>query len=381
MAYRRKRRAADKSLSKTNRTKTVRIGGVRLSPEDQFDSTVSIQLPLSSDFSDVFPLQGCAMMQWGGSSPGAIGQGLDALPVGVSIIPQPGPPVLGAFSGISAGEFTQFWGQTTAAGQYFLPCSLNLQIAFDVRVWSGFQDLVPWGMTMMDVLQGLMRYHFRLESKARIIRASGQIEECMFELKDITPQIGFTSTCPDIGGDSGTGIGGGTGTISDGWMQSCALPPVGNGAIQYHIYYTIPQVAANKCFWRLQGLNYHPINQAPGLINGPYGQDPNFGIDRNNSYPIDNYFEYGDKIYIEGINVIHNPFWGVPNCGYSWIIDSDGDGVPDNAFGTWILDENGNIAYPPEGFNDNNADADGSVAYNGNLMTQTPCEPKLLNVV
>jgi hypothetical protein len=381
MAYRRKRRAADKSLSKTNRTKTVRIGGVKLSPEDQFDSTVSIQLPLSSDFSDQFPLQGCALMQWGNDSPGTYGTGVGALPIGPSITLQPGPPVLGAFSGISAAEFTQFWGQTTNAGQYFLPCSLNLQIAFDVKVVSG-DGGIPWGMTMMDLLQGLMKHHFRLESKARIIRASGQIEECMFELKDITPQIGFTSTCPDIGGDSGTGIGGGTGTISDGWMQSCALPPVGNGAIQYHIYYTIPQVAANKCFWRLQGLNYHPINQVPGMVNGPYGQDPNFGIDRNNSYPIDNYFEYGDKIYMEGINVIQNPYWGTPMCGYSILIDEDGDGVADNAFGTWVLDENGNIAYPPGNPETiNSADADGSVAYNGNLKTMVPSEPKLLDVV
>lgn len=352
MAYRKSRQSGQrKRRSAKTKTKQLVIPPV-ITREGETLQLPVLQMPQSSVVD-----QGCQLMNWGNSvgSPSSGNYGPD---IQLNIA----PPTDGQYSDITVADFLQYWGTTTAAGQYFLPASGTFNFNFQLLMWTG--SPVPSNWYLMAVLPGLMWYSVRLFSKARVIRSNGSVEECWFELKNILPSYAFESNPPD-GSDSGFGIGFGGGPFSGGTQQSWMLDGSeflqNMGTEAYHYYFHVQNVPIDQCLWRLPGLTFHNSASNLGSVNGPNGNDANFGVDINQSIPFPNHFNYGDRIQLEGITAQINPFWGFEMCPYSFGVDWDGDGVTDDYYGTNLYDENGNLA--------------GSVPAGGPLQTMLPSSP------
>ena len=350
MAYRKSRQSGQrKRRSAKTKTKQLAIPPV-VTREGETLQLPVLQMPQSSVVND-----SCQLMNWGNT--GSPAQGNFGPEIQLNI----GPPTSGNFSDISMPDFLQYWGTTTAAGQYFLPASGTFNFNFQLLMWTS--SPVPSNWSLIAVLPGMMWYSVRLISKARVIRATGEIEECWFELKNIMPSYAFESNPPDDE-DSGFGVGTGGGPFGGGTQQSWMLDGSeyleNIGAQAYHYYFHVQNIPIDQCLWRFQGLTFHPSGQSLGSVNGPNGNDSNFGIDINQSIPFPNHFNYGDRIKLEGISAQINPFWGFEMCGFSFGVDLNQDGMTDY-FGTWVFDENGNPSPNP--------------SFGGPLQTMIPSSP------
>lgn len=348
MAFRR-RKTADRTRSKGSKTKSLKLPPMPSQDGASFMNPQVIQLPTNPP-----PNESCQLMYW---TQGSAGQGT----LGPQIQLNPEPPTSGAFSNISILEFQQYWGTTDANGAYFLPASgtINLNFDFIMNSNNGVPPNGSW--SLIATMPGMMFYSLRLTSKAKIIRVGGEVEECWFEVKNIVPYLAFTSIVPGSDNyDVVIGSGGGFGGNFNTWMQDGSNFLDG---IAYQYYFQIQQLPLNKCLWRMQGLSFHPPGQSLGFVSGPYGNDANFGLNMNQSYPITNYFNYGDKIYLEGITASINPWWDFNMCSYSLQVDLDGDGIDDN-YGNWLFDADGNIV--------------GTSPSGGPLQTMIPSSPIMI---
>ena len=318
MAYRKRRGSAERVEKPGRRGAKTRNVTMNLERNlGELPQPTVVQLPVQ-------PMQlpsACALMQWGTSTPGSgtnFAQGGPAMQVNVA------PPVVGTFAGISALEFTQYWGVQNAAGSYFLPASINLNINFDLVAWASTPQ--PWAWCFWDLYPGMFKRFVRIFSKARIIRATGEVEECWFEAKNFIPFFGYGYPCVfDSDGNNTSYLQCPTQGDIDGWASGLSN--------YYHFYVGLNQYPIEKCLWKLQGLTFHSPNQSPAEVNPgpstpfPYGPDNNFGLDMNASLPVTNNWNYGDRIIIEGVNAQVNPYWGITQCSYEVGIDGDNDGI------------------------------------------------------
>lgn len=329
MALRKKRQPAQRRASLRNqKTKSYTVmippdPSVNMGDRAMMPST-SFVMPLNPPPDDT-----CQLMYWGGSSSGTQGTGLNSFPIGVDIQLNVAPPLLGPFSNISIQEFNQYWGQTSAAGQYFLPASVNLNLNFDFIITSQGGTPQNGSWQLYSLLPGMSVYNFRLTSKARVIRVNGSVENYHFELKNFHPALAFTSHPME------PGSGGGFGGVGNDWMQNGSSYLNPDTQYAHHWYFILGQIPVERCLWRYDNLTFHPQNQGLSLVNGPYGLDANFGVNMNQSIPITNYFEYGDRIILDGITAHVNPFWGYESCPFAFAIDEDGDGIADSYFGDY----------------------------------------------
>lgn len=254
----------------------------------------------------------------------------------------PEPPISGNFANISVMEFQQFWGATTAAGQYFLPASGSINMSFDLVMTTSPTPPSNGTWALFGIMPGMMFYSLRLTSKALVKRVDGTVIPCWFEVKNLLPFLAFDGSwgVNDGGGYGIGGVGNWTGGSGEPWMQD------GTGYLPeyaYHYHFAPQQIPLHKCLWRYEGQVFHPAGQGLDGVNGPYGLDANFGLDMNQSLPFPNNFEYGDIIYLEGINASINPWWGFDMCSYAIGVDSDDDGVPDDYYGDYLYNEDGAV--------------------------------------
>lgn len=352
MAFRR-RKTADRTRSKGSKTKSLKLPPMPSQDGSSFMNPPVVQLPTNPP-----PNESCQLMSWSGNA--------SQSGFGPQIQLNPEPPTSGTFSNLTVMEFQQYWGTTDANGTYFLPASGTINLNFDFTMWSN-NGVPPNGnWSLIATMPGMMFYSLRLTSKAKIIRATGEVEECWFEVKNIVPYLAFTNF---VGGDSdydidiGPGGGGSSSGVPFGWMQDGTSFLSGFGPYAYKYYFQIQQLPLNKCLWRMYGQTFHPSGQPLGSVNGPYGLDANFGLNMNQSVPITNYFNYGDKIYLEGITASINKWWGFEMCGFSWTGDIDLDGVTEY-YGTWVLDQSGNISE--------------NISFGGPLQTMIPSSPIMI---
>ena len=334
MAFRR-RKTAERRATKRNKTKPFTLPPLPSQDGNTFSSPSVVQLPTNPP-----PDNTCQLMQWGTSnSPVQVSVGGPGY--GPQIQLNPEPPNFGAFSNITPMEFQQFWGTTDANGNYFLNASASINLNFDILMSTSPTQPLNGNWSLFTVLPGMMYYSIRLTSKARVKKIDGSIINCWFEVKNIIPFMGYTSTPPGEF-EGGIDIGGGSvwGGFNQTWLQdgSGFLP---NNHLQF--FFSIQQLSISKCLWANQGLVFHPQGQPLGGVNGSYGLDANFGLDMNQSIPLVNDFSYGEIIYLEGITASINPWWGFENCSYAVAVDQDGDGLPDDYYGTYISDPMGNI--------------------------------------
>lgn len=259
---------------------------------------------------------GCALMQWGSLTPGS---GQTASTAGPSIQLNVAPPLYGTFAGIDPIEFTQFWGVQAPNGSYPLNASVNLNINFDLLAYTNSPS---WAWSFWDLYAGMFKFFVRMYSKARVVRVGGQVEECWFEVKNMIPFFGYRYPCLDNS------------------YLACEEDPFGVQALDnyYYFFVGLSDYPLEKCLWKLQGLTFHQPGQSPDEVTPgpatpyPYGPDANFGLDMNTSIPFLNDFSYGDKIFIEGINVQVNPFWGIEQCSYNVGVSNEGDTSPDDFY-------------------------------------------------
>jgi len=373
MAYRRTRQSGQKRKSNKISKQMSRKTPLRIPVlENKVDNQVkqlNVQVPSSSSNLN---LDDCALMAWGQSitaAPNAGGQG--GLPYGPDIQLNVAPPLPpNPFSDISPVEFLNYWGVQAPNGSYPLGASGNLNISYTVRIWTGSVNNLD-EFALMTLQPGMFMHCVRLTGKARLVKANGQEIQLHFEHKNSIPVIAYSSIDFNSGG-GGFGIGGG-GTGSGGSYPVYQPDPNGIKYIEFHCHDV--QVPIDKCFWKLSNLTYHAPGQSPGFVlpnpNWPfsYGIDANFGLNMNNSFPVSNHFEYGDRLIIENITAHANPFWGLKNCSYSIAVDEDGDGQADDFFGN-IVNVNGSGPAPVSGGN-----------AGGNLMTMLPSETKVLEFI
>ncbi len=367
MAYRRTRQSGQKRKSnkiskQISKTTPLRIPVLENKVDNQIKQ-LNVQFPSSSSSLD---LDDCCLMAWGAgvTAPG-IYSGQGGLPYGPDIQLNVAPPLPGSpFDDISPIEFLNYWGVQAPNGSYPLGASGNINISYSVRIWTGSINNLPT-LSLMSLTPGMYMHSIRLVGKARLVKASGQEIQLHFEHKNSIPFLAYSNLDINFGGFGG----------SDNYPvyqeDVAAVQQSGTKYIEFYVNDT--DVPLDKCFWKPSVLNSHPPGQSPGFVLPnptwpyPYGLDANFGLDMNNSFPITNFFGYGDKIIIENISAFANPFWGLKNCSYAISVDEDGDGQADDYYGN-VVEITGSGAAPVSG---GNAGA--------NLMTMLPSETKVLS--
>jgi len=360
MAFRR-RKTADRRTTKASKTKPFRIPPMPSQDSSVYAGPQVVQLPTNPP-----PDNSCQLMQWGTTyNSSQVGLGQEGY--GPQIQLNPEPPLFGNFAGIDVMEFQQYWGTTTQGGQYFLNASGSINLNFDLIMTThqGYPSNGTWGL--IAIMPGMMYYSLRLTSKALVKRTDGTVHPCWFEVKNLIPFLAFDGSWNPNQGSGGYGIGGVPGnwgtTGSEPWMQD------GTGYLPeyaYHYHFSVQQLPLHKCLWEYQGQVFHPAGQGLDGVNGPYGLDANFGLDMNQSLPFTNNWNYGDIIYLEGINAEINPWWGFEMCSYSIGVDSDDDGVPDDYYGDYLFSGQGGVVI---GVSNNTG---------GNLQTMVPGGPVTL---
>lgn len=359
MAYRRTRQSGQKRKSnkiskQTSKTTPLRIPVLENKVDNQIKQ-LNVQLPSSSSSLD---LDDCCLMAWGAgvTAPG-IYSGQGGLPFGPDIQLNVAPPLPGfPFDDISPIEFLNYWGVQSPNGSYYLGASGNINISYSVRIWTGSINNLPT-FGLISLTPGMYMHTIRLTGKARLVKASGEEIPLHFEHKNSIPFLAYSNM-----------------EISDGFGGSVDYPlfqesQAGEKYIEFYVNDT--DVPLDKCFWKTSYLTNHAPGQSPGFVMPnpawpyPYGVDANFGLNMNNSFPITNFFGYGDKLIIENISAFANPFWGLKNCSYSIGVDSDGDSQADDYYGN-IVD--GTTFAPVSGGN-----------AGSNLMTMLPSETKVLS--
>ena len=363
MAYRRTRQSGQKRKSnkiskQISKTTPLRIPVVDNKVDNQIKQ-LNVQVPSSSSSLN---LDDCCLMAWGSgvTSPGMY-SGLGGLPVGPDIQLNVAPPLPGSpFDDISPIEFLNFWGVQAPNGSYPLGASGNINISYSVRIWTGSINNLPI-FSLMSLTPGMYMHSIRLTGKARLVKASGQQIPLHFEHKNSIPFLAYTNM------NISTNFGG---SVDYPIFQESSS----GGEEKYiEFYVNDTDVPLDKCFWKPVNLNNHAPGQSPGFVLPnptwpyPYGIDANFGLDMNNSFPITNFFGYGDKLIIENITAFANPYWGLKNCSFALDADTDGDGQADSFFGN-IVEITGQGPAPVSG---------GTAG--ANLQTMLPSETKILN--
>ena len=363
MAYRRtrqsgQRRKSNKISKQISKTTPLRIPVLENKVDNQIKQ-LNVQLPSSNSNLD---LDDCALMAWGyGVTTNGQMSGSQGLPVGPAIQLNAAPPLPGfPFDDISVPEFLNYWGVQAPNGSYPLGASGNLNINYSIRIWTGSINTAAT-FNLLSLTPGMYMHSIRLTGKAKLVKASGQEIPLHFEHKNSIPFHAYSNI------EINTGFGG---SVDYPVFQE---EPGNIGTRYVEFYINDTNVPIDKCFWKLSNLNYHPQGQSPGFVgpnpNWPfsYGLDANFGLDMNNSFPITNFFGYGDKLIIENITAFANPYWGLKNCSYSFSVDTDGDGEADDFFGN-IVEVTGSGPAPVSGGN-----------AGSNLMTVIPSETKVLS--
>ena len=361
MAYRRTRQSGQKRKSnkiskQISKTTPLKIPVLENKVDNQIKQ-INVQFPSSSSSLN---LDDCCLMAWGaGVTSSGIYPGQGGLPFGPDIQLNVAPPLPGSpFDDISPIEFLNFWGVQAPNGSYPLGASGNINISYSVRIWTGSINNLPT-FGLLTLTPGMYMHTIRLVGKARLVKANGQEIPLHFEHKNSIPFLAYSNMLfeDSFGGSSDYPL----------FQESTT----GEKYVEFYVNDT--EVPLNKCFWKPTYLTNHTPGQSPGFVLPnpawpyPYGIDANFGLDMNNSFPINNFFGYGDKLIIENITAFANPFWGLKNCSYAFSIDSDGDGEQDNYFGN-IVEITGSGAAPVSGGN-----------AGSNLMTMIPSETKVLS--
>lgn len=372
MAYRTsrqsgQRRKNDRLSKNTSKKIPLRIPVIENKLDNQVKN-LNLQVPSSS--SVLNDPTNCMVMQWGS------GMGSGGLPIGPDIQLNIEPPIVGPFSGqINTIEFAQYWGVQNAAGSYFVPASGSINISYSLKInasSTGINTALS-NFELITIVPGMYMHTIRLVGKARLRKWNGTVIPLHFEHKNSLPLTAFIDPPAQ---DGGFGIGIGGGGFGSGGYDSGSYPiyqELPGNPNYIHFFVHDINVPLDKCFWKVENLVNHAPGQSPGYVYPnpawpfPYGLDANFGLDMNNSYPVTNFFEYGDAIEIENIDAIANPFWGFNQCSYSIGVDTDGDGVTDDFFGNTI-DPNTGVPIGP-----GNA--------GGNLQTLLPSETKLLEFI
>ena len=366
MAYRRtrqsgQRRKSNKISRQVSKTTPLTIPVV----ENKLDTQVkqlNVQLPSSNSNPNI---NDCCLMHWGdGVISGGVNEQPGGLPYGPNIQLNVAPPLPpNTFSDLDIPEFLNYWGVQAPNGSYPLGASGSLNISYSVRIFTESINNVPT-FGLLTLTPGMYMHTIRLTGKARLIKANGTEIQLYFEHKNSIPFLAYSNIEFNTFGASET-------------YPLFQEGPQGAPNYRYIEFYVNDQnIPIDKCFWKPNGLNNHPSGQNPGFVfpnpnspYPPYGIDSNFGLDMNNSLPMNNFFGYGDKIIIENVSAVANPFWGLKNCSYAIDVDTDADGQADNFYGN-VVEITGSGPAPVSGGN-----------AGGNLQTLLPSETKVLEFI
>ena len=343
MAYRSKKRQPERRSSTRTLSTDTKFKTYSLPPDPGYVGPNGEPAPKSFSLPTNPPFQQglCQLMQWGnyGQTGGPTGLG-NTPAIGPTLQLNPEPPLSGQYAGTSTIDWVAQWGVQDTNGNFYMPASGNLNMNFNLTIWTN-NGLHPYWY-VLGLYPGMWVFSLRLYSKAIITKANGTQFEAHFEVKNFAPTYG-TVTPPSIAPGSWMGPG-----------PASFTPP------SYNLYFSINQRSLSECLWKYGQLVYHPTAQPPAMIGG----DANFGLDINQSVPVSNMWEYGDRILLGGIQAEMNPFWKMSNCSYAISFDSDGDGEPDNFYGNTV-DPVTNAPTGPGNFGQN-------------LTTMVPSESKLL---
>ena len=318
MAYRSKKRQPDRRVSTRDGAGSTKFKTYQLPPDPEYrgpngePAPKSFSLPVNQQ---VMPNQ-CQLMTFGNTLPSSTGIGGSPV-IGPNLQLNVAPPLSGQYAGISAPDFVIDWGNQDVNGNYYMPASGNLNLKFNLRIWSNGGTPPTWNI--LGLYPGMWYFSVRLYSKATVQKANGTQFDCHFEVKNFIPSIGFVTPPQAAAGG--------------GWLYPGPPAPAGSPNIpSYDLHFMIEQRSLSKCLWKYGQLSFYPQNQPPQI----FGEDSNFGLNMNQSAPVDNMWGYGDRIILQGIQAEINPFWGLKNCSYSIAFDEDGDGIPDDFYGNTV---------------------------------------------